>query len=348
MKRIDLSSLGKQATRDAYGLELVASGRDDPRVVVLDADLSGSTKSQGFAKEFPERFFNAGIAEQNMVGMAAGLAASGKLPYASSFAIFVTGRAFEQVRQSIAYPKLPVRLVGSHAGITVGADGSSHQAIEDISVMRTLPNMTVLVPADGVATRALVRETLTIPGPVYLRTGRAPVPTIYGPSGAGAEGGVGQASGAAPEGGNTPAGTGAVEFRAGGSRVLATGTDATIVACGVMVAEALRAAYQAADEGLSLGVIDAYSLKPLDREAILAAARGSGAIVTAEEHSVIGGLGAAVAEVVGAEWPVPVVRIGLQDRFGESGEPDELMRQCGLTCRDILAAARRAAGMKGR
>lgn len=323
MTRVDLKGLSKQATRDAYGTELVAIGRDDPRVVALDADLSGSTKSQGFAKEFPERFFNAGIAEQNMVGMAAGLAAAGKLPYASSFAIFVTGRAFEQVRQSIAYPRLPVRLVGSHAGVTVGADGSSHQAIEDISVMRTLPNMTVLVPADGVATRALVRETLTIPGPVYLRTGRSSVPTIYGPGGL--EGRT---------------------FRAGGSHVLAEGCDATILSCGVMVAEALKAAYQAAEEGLSVGVIDAYSLKPVDAEAIAEAARSSGAIVTAEEHSVIGGLGAAVAEVVGATYPVPVLRIGLQDRFGESGEPDELMRQCCLTHEHILAAVRRAVELK--
>ncbi len=325
MTRIDLKGLPKQATRDAYGLELVAIGREEPRVVALDADLSGSTKSGGFAKEFPDRFFNAGIAEQNMVGMAAGLAAAGKLPYASSFAIFVTGRAFEQVRQSIAYPRLPVCLVGSHAGITVGADGSSHQAIEDISVMRTLPNMTVLVPADGVATRALVRQTLAMDGPVYLRTGRAGVPTIYGPGGF-----EGRA------------------FRAGGSEVLAEGRDATIIACGVMVAEALRAADRAADEGLSVGVIDAYSLKPIDAEAVLEAARRSGAIVTAEEHSVIGGLGAAVAEVVGAVWPVPVVRIGLQDRFGESGEPEELMRQCCLTHEHILSALRQAVGIKTR
>lgn len=319
MTSLDLSKLPRQATRDAYGLELVAIGHDDKRVVALDADLSGSTKSQGFAKAFPERFFNLGIAEQNMVGFAAGLAAAGKLPYASSFAIFVTGRAFEQVRQSVAYPRLPVRLVGSHAGVTVGADGASHQAIEDIAVMRVLPHMTVLVPADGPSTRQLVRATLELPGPAYLRLGRVAVPSIY------ADPSLAQAT-----------------FRPGGSNLLLKGTDVTIVACGIMVAEALAAAELAGRRGISVGVLDAYSVKPLDVGAVLSAARASGALVTAEEHSIIGGLGSAVAELVTGQLPVPVMRVGLQDRFGESGEPGDLMCECGLTAEHILAAVERA------
>jgi len=323
MTSIVLAGLPRQATRDAYGTELVAIGRLDERVVALDADLSGSTKSQAFAKEFPERFFNLGIAEQNMVGFAAGLAASGKLPYASSFAVFVTGRAFEQVRQSVAYPRLPVRLVGSHAGVTVGADGASHQAIEDIALMRVLPNMTVLVPADGPSAAKLVRQTLDLAGPAYLRMGRATVPSIY----------------AAPDQLDTA-------FRVGGSNWLVQGNDVTVVACGVMVVEALQAAEMAAARGISVGVIDAYSIKPLDCATILAAAAASGALVTAEEHSVMGGLGAAVAELVSAEYPVPVVRVGLQDRFGESGEPAELMQACGLTAPHILTAIERAASLK--
>lgn len=323
MRQLDLRTLPRRATRDAYGEELLALGQSDPRVVALDADLSASTKSGVFGQACPERFLNVGIAEQNLVGIAAGLAASGKIPFASSFAVFITGRAFEQVRQSVAYPRLPVRLAGSHAGITVGADGASHQAIEDLALMRALPNLTVLVPADGRAARCLVRATLDLDGPVYLRLGRAAVPSIYG-----------------------PVGLDRSDFRVGGSQVLLEGTDATIVACGVMVAEALAAAYAAAQEGLRVGVIDAYSLKPLDDAAILAAARRCGALVTAEEHSVIGGLGSAVAELTAAHRPVPVVRVGLQDRFGESGEPAELMAACGLTAAHLRAAVDRARSLR--
>ena len=323
MTMLDLRALPKQATRDAYGLELLALGHDDSRVVALDADLSGSTKSAAFGKAFPERFFNVGIAEQNMIGMAAGLAASGKIPYASSFAIFVTGRAFEQVRQSVAYPRLPVRLVGSHAGVTVGADGSSHQAIEDIAIMRVLPHMTVLAPADGTATRALVRASASMEGPVYLRLGRAPVPQLYGPQG-----------------------LDRTDFGPGGSQTLLVGSDVTVIACGVLVAEALQAAYNAAARGLSVGVIDAYSIKPLDKAAILAAAARCGALVSAEEHSVIGGLGSAVAETTAEACPVPVIRIGLQDRFGESGEPAQLLELCGLSAQHIEQAIDRALELK--
>jgi transketolase len=324
MRQVDLAALPRQATRDAYGDALADLGRLDPRVVALDADLSGSTKSLKFGGLFPERFFNVGIAEQNMAGMAAGLAAAGKIPYASTFAIFVSGRAFEQVRQSIAYPSLPVRLVGSHSGVTVGPDGSSHQAIEDIALMRVLPHMTVLVPADGVSTRALVHETLCMPGPVYLRLGRPEVPVLYGDGGFEAP-----------------------QFRAGGSAELGRGRDATIVACGVMVAPSIEAAHRATSLGLSVGVIDAYSIKPLDRTAIVTAARSTGALVTAEEHSVIGGLGGAVAELVGEDCPVPVIRIGLLDRFGESGSPGDLLRLCKLTADDILEGVRRAVAAKG-
>ena len=323
MKLVDVSSLPVQATRDAYGDALLELGKQHPEVVALDADLSGSTKSAKFGAVFPERFFNVGIAEQNMVGMAAGFAMSGKVPFASSFAIFITGRAFEQVRQSVAYPNLNVRLVGSHAGITVGQDGSSHQAIEDIALMRAVPHMTVLVPADGLSTRALVRESLGHEGPVYLRLGRAAVPLLYSSGGF-----------AAPP------------FRIGGSVSLFLGKDATVIACGVMVAQAVRAACVAAGQGLEIGVLDAYSLKPLDRGAVLEAARRTGALVTAEEHSIIGGLGAAVAEAVAEEYPVPVVRVGLRDRFGESGSPEDLMRACGLLPEDILRAVRKAVAMK--
>jgi len=325
MKRPDLSTLPRQATRDAYGDALVEAGRARPEVVALDADLSASTKSAKFGAAFPERFFNVGIAEQNMVGMAAGLAAAGKMPFASSFAVFITGRAFEQVRQSVAYPALNVRLAGSHAGVTVGADGSSHQAIEDIAVMRALPHMCVLVPADGVATASLVKETLDHEGPVYIRLGRAAVPLIYGAGGFPCD-----------------------EFRIGGSSLLMPGRDAVVVACGVMVAQAVEAAYLASEEGLDVGVLDAYSVKPLDAGAVVAAARRTGALVTAEEHTVIGGLGSAVAEATAEECPVPVVRIGLLDRFGESGDPGSLLKECRLTPVDILEAVRRAVAAKGR
>lgn len=320
---VELKALPRQATRDAYGDALLELGRDHPEVVVLDADLSGSTRSSRFAAEFPERFFNVGIAEQNMVGMAAGLACAGKVPFASSFAVFITGRAFEQVRQSVADPALRVRLVGSHAGITVGEDGSSHQAIEDIALMRSLPNMTVLVPADGTATRALVKAGMDVDGPVYLRLGRAAAPLLYSAEGFGDPG-----------------------FRPGGSSLLMSGTDVTVIACGVMVAPAVDAAYRGAEEGLSVGVVDAYSVKPLDRDAVLAAAARTGALVTAEEHTVVGGLGAAVAEITGEECPVPVVRVGIRDCFGQSGDPESLLRAYGLTSTDILRAIHRAAAAR--
>ncbi|GFN22738.1 transketolase family protein [Thermanaeromonas sp. C210] len=300
--------MAKLATREAYGRALVELGRQDERVVVLDADLSKSTKTEYFAREFPHRFFNMGIAEQNLMGTAAGLALCGKIPFASSFAIFATGRAFEQVRNSIAYPRLNVKIAASHAGITVGEDGASHQSVEDIALMRALPNMTVIVPADGVETRQAVFAAARHEGPVYIRLGRMSVPIIYDED---------------------------YRFQVGKAHRLRRGRDATILACGYMVALALEAARRLEAEGLSVGVLNVSTIKPLDREAVVEAARETGALVTAEEHSIIGGLGSAVAEVLAEEYPVPLRRVGLRDTFGESGSPEDLLRRYGLSVPDI-------------
>lgn len=310
------------ATRDAYGEALVELGKENPRVVVLDADLSKSTKTVEFKKHFPERFFNLGIAEQNMVGTAAGLAAAGKIPFCSTFAIFATGRAFEQVRNSVAYSRLNVKIAATHAGITVGEDGGSHQSVEDIALMRVLPNMTVFVPADAWETRAAVRAAAEIVGPVYIRLGRPKVPVLHE--------------------------DGCPGFVPGRAMVMRQGKDATVIACGVMVAAALEAAARLAGEGLSVRVLNMHTVKPLDEEAVLAAARETGAIVTAEEHSVIGGLGGAVAEVVCENHPVPVLRVGLPDIFGESGTPEELMQKYGLTAENIAEKVRKAVKLKGK
>jgi len=307
------------ATREAYGKALLELGRKDDRVVALDADLSGSTKTKVFGKEFPERFFNMGIAEQDMVGTAAGLALAGKVPFASTFAVFATGRAWEQIRQSVCYPKLNVKVVASHAGITVGEDGGSHQSVEDIALMRVLPNMTVIVPADGVETAKAVMAMGSHVGPAYIRVGRAKVETIFEDS---------------------------YDFRIGKAHVFSEGTDADIIACGIMVDMALKAAAELADEGLSTGVINMATIKPLDKDTVVAAAKRSGAIVTAEEHSIIGGLGGAVAEALSEECPVPLVRIGIKDAFGGSGKPDELLKHFGLTVSDIKSAVRQAVARK--
>lgn len=301
------------ATREAYGEALAELGAENPDIVVLDADLSKSTKTEIFARRFPERFFNMGIAEQNMLGTAAGLAAAGKIVFCSSFAIFAAGRAFEQVRNSIAYPALNVKIGASHGGITVGEDGASHQSIEDIALMRTLPNMTVLVPADAVATKILVRAAAALEGPVYLRLGRMAVPVLY---------------------------DGRARLVPGRAHVWREGRDLTLVATGLMVSVALEAADLLEREGYRVGVMDVHTIKPLDVEALVRAARASGAVVTLEEHTVIGGLGSAVAEALSEYYPVPVKRIGLPDTFGESGKPRELMEKYGLTARHAVAAAR--------
>jgi transketolase len=306
-----MEKIEKMATREGYGKALVKIGAEQPNVVVLDADLAKSTKSYEFCKHYPERFFNMGIAEQSLMGTAAGLAASGKTVFASTFAIFATGRAFEQIRNSIAYPKLNVKIAASHAGLTVGEDGATHQAIVDISILRSLPNMTVIAPADGVEAEKAVLAAAQYKGPVYLRLGRSAVPVIYGAE---------------------------HQFEIGKSSQLRDGKDATIFACGIMVAESIKAVEELAAEGLAVRLVNMSTIKPLDQEAVLQAARETGAIVTAEEHSIIGGLGSAVAEVLVENEPVPVVRVGVKDTFGESGKPQELLEKYGLTAKEIKEA----------
>lgn len=307
------------ATREAYGEELVELGKTNPNVVVLDADLSGSTKTALFAKEFPDRFFNVGIAETNMVGIAAGLAASGKVPFASTFAVFAPGRVYDQLRVSVAYPNLGVKIASTHAGLTVGEDGASHQALEDLALTRVLPHMTVIVPADGPETRAAVRAAAAHPGPVYLRLGRSAVPVIY------------------PE---------RHSFAIGRWDTLKEGRDVALIACGVMVEVCLQAALTLAADGILAAVVNASTIKPLDEDTLLALARRTGAVVTAEEHSILGGLGGAVAEFLAGTRPVPVVRVGVADRFGQSGRPGELLEAYGLTPGAVTEAARRAVALK--
>jgi transketolase len=303
----------KVATRDAYGDALVSLGKKRNDVVVLDADLSGSTKTSKFAKAFPERFFNIGIAEQDMMGTAAGLAIGGKLPFVSTFAVFATGRAWEQVRQSICYPNLNVKIVASHAGVTVGEDGGSHQSVEDIAVMRVIPHMTVIVPADGPETLQAIEAVAEHQGPCYVRTGRNKVPVIFGPD---------------------------YTFKIGKAHVFNEGKDAAIIAAGIMVAEALKARDLLKAEGIDAGVINMSTIKPIDTDAVLAAAKRCGAIVTAEEHSIIGGLGGAVAEALAESAPVPMARIGVKDTFGTSGDQEGLLRHYGLSAGDIAAAVK--------
>ena len=303
----------KIATRDAYGNALVRLGEQNQNIVVLDADLAKSTKTIKFKNKFPERFFDLGIAEADMMGTAAGLAAAGKISFASTFAIFATGRAWEQIRNSICYTNLNVKIAATHAGIAVGPDGSSHQSIEDISLMRVIPNMKIVVPADGIETEQAVAALVEIPGPAYLRLGRSAVPFIYNDS---------------------------YKFCFGKASLLREGSDVTIIAIGTMLFAALEAAGMLTSDGIDARVINMSTIKPIDRDAIIAAAGETAGIVTAEEHNVIGGLGGAVAEVVGETIPAPVVRVGVQDTFGQSGEADELMAHYGLTAEKIAEAAR--------
>ncbi len=298
----------KVATRDAYGDALVSLGKKRSDVVVLDADLSGSTKTSKFAKAFPERFFNIGIAEQDMMGTAAGFAVGGKLPFVSTFAVFATGRAWEQVRQSICYPNLSVKIVASHAGITVGEDGGSHQSIEDIAVMRVIPNMTVIVPADGPETMQAIEAAAEFKGPCYVRVGRNKVPTLFGED---------------------------YKFKIGKAHVFNDGKDVVIIAVGIMVAEALKARDLLKTEGIDAGVINMSTIKPIDADAVITAAKRCGAVVTAEEHSIIGGLGGAVAEVLSEYAPVPLVRVGVKDAFGTSGDQEGLLKHYGISAENI-------------
>jgi len=303
----------KIATRDAYGKALVELGKENSNVVVLDADLSHSTKTIKFAEAFPERFFNAGIAEANMTGVAAGLATAGKIPFISSFAIFAAGRAFEQIRNSIVYPHLNVTVAASHAGVTVGEDGGSHQAIEDIGLMRLLPGMTVIVPADAIETAGAVRALAAYNGPAYLRLGRLAVPQVNCQD---------------------------YQFQIGKAKVLKDGDAVAIFACGLMVSKALEAAEKLAAEGISAAVINVSTIKPLDQDTVIAYAKKCGAVVTAEEHNIIGGLGSAVAEVLAENCPTKMARVGIEDIFGQSGTPAELLEFYGLTAENIAQKAK--------
>ena len=310
--------MGK-ATREAYGNALAVIGAKNKNIVVLDADLSKSTKTNVFKEQFPDRFFNVGIAEQNLISVGAGLAAAGKIPFVSSFAMFATGRAFEQIRNAVCYPKLNVKVCATHAGITVGEDGATHQSLEDIACMRVLPNMTVVVPADEAETTSVIEWAANYQGPVYVRLGRAGVDDT------------------------TPAG---YQFVPGKSQTLVEGADLTIIACGALVGPAVEGAKELAQAGISARVINMASIKPIDKDAIVKAAQETGAILTAEEHNVLGGLGSAVAEVVVQEAPVPMAFVGVQDSFGESGTPKELMAKYGLTAKDIVAAAKKLVARK--
>lgn len=300
-------------TRDGYGEGVVEAGHKNPNVVVLCADLTESTRSQWFQEQFPERFVQIGVAEQNLVTVASGMAAVGKIPFASSYATFSPGRNWEQIRTTIAYNYRPVKIVGAHAGISVGPDGATHQALEDIALMRALPNMTVLVPCDYVEARKATLAAVDRPGPVYLRLGREKTPVFT---------------------------TGETPFEIGKAEIFRMGADVTIIACGSLVYQALLAAEELAKDGIEAEVINSPSIKPLDVDTIVTSATKTARVVTAEEHQVTGGLGGAVAEVLGEKYPVPMRRIGVQDRFGQSGKADELMKEYGLDADAIVHAAK--------
>ena len=303
----------KMATRQAYGEALVEIGEKNKDLIVMDADLSKSTMTASFSKAFPERFFNMGIAEQNMYGAAAGLALSGKVVCASTFAMFAAGRAFEIIRNSIGYTNANVKICATHAGITVGEDGASHQTFEDLALMRSIPGMTVINPSDGVSAGILLEQAVAMDGPCYVRLGRAAVPVCYDES---------------------------AEIVLGKGNQVRDGKDVAIIATGIMVNEALMAAEELAAAGIDARVIDIHTIKPLDEEIIVKAAQECGKIVTAEEHSVIGGLGSAVAEVVTQKAPVKMAYVGQKDTFGESGKPDQLKEKYGMTAADIVAAVK--------
>ena len=315
-----MAEVKRIATRDAYGATLVELGNEREDIVVMDADLAAATKTGMFKKAHPDRFFNTGIAEGNMISIAAGLAASGKTVFASSFAMFAAGRAFEQIRNSVAYPALNVKIAASHAGVSVGEDGATHQCCEDIGIMRTIPGMVILNPADGPEAAAAVRAAAEWNGPVYLRFGRLAVPVFNEEK---------------------------VDFVIGKGKELAAGTDVTVIATGLLVNEALIAAESLKAEGISVRVINMATIKPIDKEIILKAAAETGAIVTAEEHNVIGGLGSAVAEVLCESGkPVPMLRVGVEDTFGRSGPALELLELYGLTAPAIMEKVKAVLAMK--
>lgn len=311
--------MGNIATREAYGAALAEFGANE-NIVVLDADLSKSTKTDTFKKKYPERFINMGIAEGNMMTVAAGIASCGKTVFASTFAIFASERACEQVRNSICYPKLNVKIGATHAGISVGEDGASHQSVEDLAIMRSIPNMTVICPADAVETRAAVKAAIEYKGPVYLRLGRLGVTVLFDENN--------------------------YKFELGKGIVVSEGTDVTIFATGLMVHTAVEAVKLLADEGISARLVDIHTIKPIDKELIIESAHKTGAFVTVEEHNVCGGLGSAVAEVAVQNCPVPMRFVGINDSFGKSGKPNLLLEHYGLTAQNIVAKAKEAIAMK--
>lgn len=313
----------KMATRQAYGKALVEIGAENPNLVVMDADLSKSTMTAEFAKVYPKRFFDMGIAEQNLYATACGIALSGKVVCASTFAMFAAGRAFEIIRNSIGYTHANVKICATHAGITVGEDGASHQTFEDIALMRTIPGMTVINPSDGASASTLLHQAIAMDGPAYVRLGRAAVPTFY-----------------------TDEMAAKIQLGKGvcvrdGQKADGSCADATVIATGIMVNEVMMAAEKLAEEGIEIRVIDMHTIKPLDKDIIIKAAKETGVIVTAEEHSVIGGLGSAVAEVTAQECPVKMAMVGQQDTFGESGKPEELKAKYGMTAADIEKAVKK-------
>ncbi len=315
-----MSSTQLISTRDAFGEELVDIGKKKENIVVLSADLAKATRTSWFAKAFPERFFNVGIAEQNMMGIAAGLSTTGFIPVVSTVAIFAAGRAYDQVRNTIVHSNLNVKITATHSGISMGKDGSSHQAIEDIALMRVIPHMTLIVPADAPETKKALRAAIEYKGPVYIRLGRPEIPVITDEK--------------------SP-------FILGKADILRKGNDLSIIACGIVVPQSLKAADVLASQGIKARVINMHTIKPLDVEVLYNAAKETGAIVTAEDHSIIGGLGSAVLEAFSCkEARPPVYRIGVRDVFGESGEPDDLMRKYGLSWQDIVKAAEEVLSLK--
>ena len=305
--------LSKQAAmRDAYGEALLELGEANRNVVVVGADTTGSLKSGVFGTKYPERFFNVGIAEQNLVSIAAGLALAGKIAYSGTYAIFVPGKCVDQIRNNICYPNLNVKLVCSHGGISVGPDGASHQQVEDIAIMRAIPRMKVIVPADAPSTKGIVKAIASIPGPFYVRLTRSATPVVY---------------------------DGGFEYKFGEANVLRDGSDVVVFACGIMVPEALKAAESLKAGGISASVVDTHTVKPIDSGTILRFAQKCGRVVTAEEHNILGGMGSSVAEVLGEGHPAPMKRVGVMDTFGESGDPGELLKKYGLTAASIEQAA---------
>lgn len=300
----------KKATRQSYGEALLELGKENEKVVVFDADLSTATKTNLFAKVFPNRFFDMGIAEQNMISTAAGMAICGKIPYASTFAVFAAGRAYDQIRNSVCYPKLNVKICATHAGITVGEDGATHQMIEDISLMRTLPNMTVISTSDDIQTKWAVKEISKINGPVYLRLSRLATPIIYDEN---------------------------QEFEIGKAVQIGEGTDATIFATGVTVSEALKAQEILKQEGINIRVVDIHTIKPIDEDVIVKCAKETKKLISIEDHNVIGGLGSAISEVLTQEYPAKLIRLGINDTFGKSGKATELMKYFGITADNIVS-----------